>query len=66
MWMKKVYELFCIENDFAKYFAECRNSFKYFVLHIMVIAWNDTYLYYRTNQISFCFIILGSAFLAPE
>ena len=41
-------ELFCIENDFAKY----RNLFKYFVSHITVIPRNDTFLYHRTNQIS--------------
>ena len=49
----KIFELFCIKNDFAKYFAKCHNLFKYFVLHIMVIPQNDTFLYYRTNQISF-------------
>ena len=39
---------------------------KYFVLHIMVIPRNDTYLYYRSYQISLCCIILRNAFLAPE
>ena len=49
-------ELFCIENDFPKYFAKCRNLFhlfKYFVPRITIIPRNDTLLYHRTNQISF-------------
>ena len=32
--------------------------FKYFVLHITVIPQNDTYLYHRTNQISFKYICI--------
>ena len=40
--------------------------FKYSVLYIMVIPRDDISLYYRTNQISFCCIILRNAFLAPE
>ena len=34
---EKHFELFCIENDFAKYFANCCNIFKYFVLHTTVM-----------------------------
>ena len=30
---------------------------KYFVSHIMVIPWNDTFLYYRKNQVSLWCII---------
>ena len=37
--------VFCIENDFAKYFAKC-NLFKYFVSHTMIIFRNDTFPYY--------------------
>ena len=32
--------------------------FKYSISHIMVIPLNDTFLYYRTNRISLCCIIL--------
>ena len=39
---------------------------KYFILHITLIPRNDTFLYYWTNQICFCCIILRNAFLAPE
>ena len=58
-------ELFCIENDFPKYFAKCRNLlylFKFisFALHITIIPQNDTLLYHRTNQISFKVHILHS------
>ena len=35
-------KLFCIKNDFAKHFAKCRNLFKYFVSHTMIIFRNDT------------------------
>ena len=37
--------VFCIENDFAKYFAKY-NLFKYFVSHTMIIFRNDTFPYY--------------------
>ena len=34
LWeQKNLFELFCIETDFAKYFAKCRNLFIYFVTH---------------------------------
>ena len=42
--------IFCIENDFAKYFAKCRNLFKYFVSHTVIIFRNHTFPYYKTNQ----------------
>ena len=32
--------------------------FKDFLLLIIVIPWNETFLYYRANQISLCFINL--------
>ena len=48
---EKLFELFCFKNDFVKYFAECRDLlFKCFVLHIMVIPQNNTFLYYKSNQ----------------
>ena len=51
LWeQKNLFELFCIETDFAKYFAKCRNLFKYFVSHITVTPRN--FLYHRPNQIS--------------
>ena len=31
--------------------------FKYFVSHIMITSRNDTFLYYRINQISLCCIV---------
>ena len=34
---EKLFELFCIKNDFAKYFSKCYNLFKYFVSHIMIL-----------------------------
>ena len=40
--------------------------FKYFVSHIIVILRNELFLYYRTNEITLCCIILRNAFLAPE
>ena len=40
--------------------------FKYFVAHIMVIPQDDTFLYYKQNQLSLCYIILRNAFLAAE
>ena len=55
---EKLFELFCIENNFAKYFANVAiyNAkiylFECFVSHITVIPRNDTFLYYRTSQIS--------------
>ena len=33
---EKLFELFCITNHLAKYFAECHYLFKYFVLQIMI------------------------------
>ena len=42
-------ELIWIKNDFAKYFRECCNLFKYFVSHIIIILRINTFLYYRTN-----------------
>ena len=63
---KKPFKLFGIKNDFAKYFAKFCNLFKYFVSHIMIISINDTFLYYRTNQISLCYIISTNAFLGTE
>ena len=52
-----------MKNDFAKYFGECCNLFKYFVSHIIISRIN-TFLYYRTNYISLCWIVLRNAFLA--
>ena len=50
MRMKSFSELFCIENDFAKYFENVAiYSFTYLVSHIMVILRNDTFLHHRTN-----------------
>ena len=64
---EKLFELFCIENDFGKYFAKsCHLLFKYFVSHIIVIPRNDSFLHYRTNQNSFFCIILRNALPAPE
>ena len=61
---KKLFgELFCIKNDFPKYFAKCHNLlylFKYFVARITIISRNDALLYHRTNQISFKVHILHS------
>ena len=54
------------ENDFAKYFAKFCNLIKYFVLQIMAIPQNNLFLYYRTNQVSLCCIILPNASLAPQ
>ena len=64
---EKLFELFCIKNDFAKYFAKYRNLlFKYFVSHIMIIFRSDTFLYHRTNQVSLRCIIVRNGFVAPE
>ena len=41
---EKIFELFCIENSFARYFAKCHNLFKYFVLLITVVLRNDTFI----------------------
>ena len=60
------FELFYIENDFAKYFAKCCNLCKYSVSHTMIIFRNDTFSYYKTNQISLCCMILQNTFLTPE
>ena len=35
---QKLFELFCIKNDFTEYFGECCNLFKYFVSHIIIIC----------------------------
>ena len=36
---EKLFELFCVKNDFAKYFAKCHNLlYTYFVSHTMVIS----------------------------
>ena len=37
---ERLFELICIENDFAKYFAKCRTLLKYFISHIKVIHRN--------------------------
>ena len=34
----KIFESFCIENGFAKYFVTFPSLFEYFVLHIMIIS----------------------------
>ena len=46
------FQWLCIENDFAKYFAKCGNLFKYFVSRHIITFRNDTFPYYKTNQIS--------------
>ena len=41
---EKLFELFCIKNDFLKYFVKCRNLlylFKHFVSNIAIIPRND-------------------------
>ena len=63
---EKLFELFCIKNDFAKYFGGCCNLFKHFVSHIIIIPQINTFLYYRTNYISLCCVMLQNAFLASE
>ena len=40
--------------------------FKHFVLYIMMISRNDTFLYHRTNQIFLRCITLRNAFVEPE
>ena len=56
---ENLFELFCIDNDFAKYFAECHNLFfNNFVSHIMIFPQNDL--------ISLYCIILRNALLVPE
>ena len=40
--------------------------FKYFVVHTMIISGNDTFLYYKTNQISSRCMILRNALLTLE
>ena len=42
--------IFCIENDFAKYFAKCRDLFECFVSHTMIIFRNDPFPYYKANH----------------
>ena len=37
------FELFCIENDFAKCFANVAIYLKYFVSHTMIIFRNDAF-----------------------
>ena len=65
---EKPFELFCTENDFAKYFEKFWNLlFEHFISHIMIISQNDAFIYYhRANQISLYYIILQNPFLAPE
>ena len=63
---KKLFELFSIKNDFAKYFAKCWNLFKHFVLPIMVILPSNTFPYFRTKHIPMFCIILQNAFLNPD
>ena len=63
---EEFFELFCIENDFAKQFAKWQALLKYFILHIMIISENDTFLHYKTNQVSLCCKILQNAFLTSE
>ena len=63
---EKLFELFCIKVDFAKYFEKRHSFFKYFVSNIIVILRNELFLYYRSNEITLCCIILRNAFLAPE
>ena len=41
---EKLFELFCIKDDFAGYFGECFNLIKYFVSHIIVIPQINTLL----------------------
>ena len=55
-------ELFCIKNDFPKYFAKCCNLLYLFnfVSKITIIPQNDTFLYHRTNQISSKVLLLHS------
>ena len=69
---EKLFELFCIENNFPKYSTKCQNLlylFKYFVSYITIIPQNDTLLHHGTNQISLkylCCIVLQNTFLAQE
>ena len=55
---EKLFELFCIENNFVKYYAKCRNLFKYFVLYSTIIL--------QGKSISLHCIVLQNPFLAPE
>ena len=59
---EKVFELFCIKNDFDSYLAKRHN----FVSHITLIPRNNTLLYYSANQICLCCIISWNAFLALD
>ena len=51
---ENLFELFGIKNDFATDFAKCYNllKFTYFASQVTVIPQNDTFLYYKKNQIS--------------
>ena len=60
---EKLFELFPLKMIFPN--TKCCNLF-IFIYHLMVIPQNDTFLYYWTNQISLCCIILWNAFLAPK
>ena len=37
-----------------------------FVLHTVIIIWNDAFQYYKTNKNSLCWMILQNAFMTPE
>ena len=67
---EKLFELFCIENNFPKYSAKCHNLLYLNILsYITIIPQNDTLLHHRTNQISLkylCCIVLQNTFLAQE
>ena len=50
---KKPFELFCIKNGFAKYFAKYSNLFTYiFSFAHFGNSRNDIFLYSSTNQIN--------------
>ena len=51
---ENLFELFGIKNDFATDFAKCYNllKFTYFASQVTLIPQNDTFLYYKKNQIS--------------
>ena len=41
---EKIFELFCIENSFARYFTKYLYLLKYFVSLITVVLRNDTFI----------------------
>ena len=49
---EKLFELFCIKNGFAKYFAKCCNSFAQIFCFVHCDNFSKWYKFYRTNQIS--------------